>query len=386
MSSDSIPENSGSRPSLIFIETTVACDYRCRHCRASSQENPLPDQLSYEEVMNAIKGILEFGRPYPMVIFTGGNMLMRDRIRDIIDFTHKLGIPFSVSPSASPLLTPDFLRFIRKRGVRSLSLSMDGDYGGSHDWLRRSPGSHSLTLALIGDVIDAGIPVQVNTTIMKRNITELPYIAKSLVDSGVRTWELFFLIKTGRGLYEEDLTAEQIEDVNFWLASLETYGLNVRTVESPVFKRIVKQMEEGAVPPDSDLYQYLSSETVKIFGPRRKPSENSKTVQRASHPAGQGILFISQNGEVTPSGFLPVSCGNVKQTGIVEIFRKNRLLNDLRNRDGLKGKCGECRFKVVCGGSRARAFAYYGDPLAEDPGCVYHPSPTDLTYALGSKM
>ena len=385
MTLDSNPVNSGSRPSLIFIETTVACDYRCRHCRASSQENPLPDQLSYEQITNAIKGILEFGKPYPMVIFTGGNMLMRDRIRDIIDFTHKLGIPFSVSPSASPLLTRDFLRYIRNRGVKSLSLSLDGDYGGSHDWLRRSPGSHSLTVALISDVMEAGIPVQVNTTIMKRNLTELPYIAKFLVDCGVKTWELFFLIKTGRGLYEEDLTADQIEDVNFWLASLEKYGLTVRTVESPVFKRIKIQMAEGIAPPDTDLYKYLSSETANIFGSHHELSESSKT-HRPSHPAGQGILFISQNGDVAPSGFLPLSCGNVKQTSIAQIFRENELINDLRTREKLKGKCGECKFKVLYGGSRARAFAYYDDPLAEDPGCVYQPSPTDLTYISGSQV
>lgn len=358
------------KPTLIFFETTVACDYRCRHCRASTQSDPSPDQLSNDQLMKALDGIKKFGRPYPTVIFTGGNLLLRDGIRDIIRHAHDLGIPFSLSPSGSSLLTPDFLNFSLENSVRSYSLSIDGADGKTHDWIRRNPGSHSLTVSLIREIHELGIPVQVNTTVMKKNVKELPLIAKLLKDLGVKVWEVFFLIKTGRGLYEKDLTAQEIEDVNLWLATMEDYGITVRPVESPMFRRVRKQRAEGVVPESGPLYQKLNSMTVKLFG---EPHHRSREPLKGNPRPEFGMLFVSQNGNIYPDGFLPMPRGNVKTDGLADVYWNDKVVHELRLKDNLKGKCGYCDFRKICGGSRARAFSAYHDPYAEDPGCIYMP-------------
>lgn len=359
-----------SKPTLIFFETTVACDYRCRHCRASTEADPLPDQLNTEEMKQAIDGIKKFGAPYPMIIFTGGNFLMRDDIREIIKHAHDIGVPFSLSPSGSSLLTPDFLNFAKENNANSISLSIDGGDPKIHDWIRRNPGSFSLTLSVLRDMHTYGIPVQINTTVMKKNVKELPYIAKLVKDIGVKVWEVFFLIKTGRGLYERDLDPQSIEDVNAWLASIEDYGITVRTVESPMIKRIKKQKTEGKKLATGVLYDKLMDTTKELFG---EPVKISKDLPVNKPKVPFGMMFVAQNGNVFPDGFLPLPRGNVKEENLADIYQKDSVFEELRSKEFLKGKCGYCDYKDICGGSRARAYAAYHDPFAEDPGCIYMP-------------
>lgn len=371
MNNDNGSTSAKSKPTLIFIETTIACDYRCRHCRASTESDPRPDQLTTDEMKKAIDGIKKFGAPYPMVIFTGGNFLMRDDMREIIKHTHDAGIPFSLSPSGSSLLTPDFLNFSKENNASSISLSIDGGDPKIHDWIRRNPGSFSLTISVLRDMHSYGIPVQINTTVMKKNVKDLPYIAKLIKDLGIDVWEVFFLIKTGRGLYERDLDPQSMEDVNAWLASLEDYGITVRTVESPMIKRIIKQKREGKAISTGTLFEKLTAVTVNLFG---EPVRAVKKVQTESKPrAPFGLMFIAQNGNVFPDGFLPQARGNVKEENIADIYWNDSMFEELRSKEFLKGKCGYCDYKEVCGGSRARAYAAYHDPLAEDPACIYMP-------------
>lgn len=363
--------NDFPKPTLIFIETTTACDYRCRHCRASTQSEASPDQLSTTELKKAINGILKFGKPYPMVIFTGGNFLLRDDIRDIISYTNGLGIPFSLSPSGSSLLIPDFLNFSIENNVSSFSISIDGGEAKTHDWIRRNPGSYPLTVSLLREMKDMGINVQINTTVMKKNMKELPYIAKLMKDLHIDVWEVFFLIKTGRGVYERDLGPQALEDVNTWLSDLEDYGITVRTVESPMIKRIKKQKEENIELDTGELYRKLSTTTAQLFGEPapRKPARKKGQSQRKF-----GMMFVAQNGNVYPDGFLPFVCGNVKSESLADIYLNNDIFNRLRSNEHLKGKCGKCEYRDICGGSRSRAYATYKDPFAEDPGCIYVPA------------
>ena len=371
MESDSKRTSTKSKPTLIFLETTVACDYRCRHCRASTQSDPSPDEMTVDQVIHAIDGIKQFGKPYPTVIFTGGNLLMKDGIREIIKHTHDLDIPFSLSPSGSSLMTPDFLNFAVENSVKSFSLSIDGSEGKTHDWLRRNPGSLSLTISLLREIHAMGIPVQINTTVMKKNVKDLPFIAKLLKDLGVKIWEVFFLIKTGRGLYEKDLNPEEMEDVNLWLSTLEDHGITVRPVESPIFRRIRQQKTDGVELKGGALYEKLMSTTQEIFGnSHHKPKEPLKKGPRPEF----GLVFIAQNGDVYPNGFLPISRGNVKSENLAEIYWNDEMIHNIYSRNFLKGRCGECEYKHVCGGSRSRAYSTYKDPFAEDPACIYQPS------------
>lgn len=362
---------SKSKPTLIFFETTVACDYRCRHCRASTVSDPAPDELPADEIMHAIDGITHFGAPYPTVIFTGGNLLMKESIKEIISHTHELGIPFSISPSGTSLLTPDFINFSIENGVGSYSLSIDGAEAKIHDWIRRNPGSLNLTLTLIRELQEAGIQVQVNTTVMKKNLKNLPYVAKMLKDLGVKVWEVFFLIKTGRGLYEREISPEEMEDVDLWLSTLEDYGLSVRPVESPMLRRVRKQKSEGVMNEGGEIFKKLVKTTVELCGkPRGKQKEPLK---RGPKPEF-GMMFVAQNGDVYPNGFLPISRGNVKNKSLSDIYWNDEMINQINSKEFLKGRCGYCEYKNICGGSRARAYATYGDPFAEDPSCVYLPA------------
>lgn len=368
------------KPILIFFETTVACDYRCRHCRASTQADPAPDEMTTEQLKKAIEGITSFGKPYPMVIFTGGNFLLREDMRDIISYTNKLGIPYSLSPSGSSLITPDFLNFSVENNVSSYSISLDGCDGKTHDWIRRNPGSFSLTVSLLKEMKSKNINVQINTTVMKKNLKELPYVAKLLYDLEINIWEVFFLIKTGRGLYEKDLDPQSLEDVNVWLTDLEQYGITVRTVESPMINRIRKQKEQDAELITGDVYRKLKATTIELFGePPEKVAEKPKRRGKRDF----GMIFVAQNGNVYPDGFLPFVCGNVKTDSLTNIYWNQDIFGRIRSKEELKGKCGYCEFKDICGGSRSRAYASYKDPFAEDPGCTYIPAVPE-SYVTGA--
>ena len=356
-------------PLLIFWETTKACDLSCRHCRASALTEPLPDELNIGQSLSFIESMAGFGRPKPILILTGGNMLMKKGIDRILSKAKELGIPVSVSPSATDLLNADAFAMFRKYGVLSMSLSLDGSRKESHDWLRGFDGSFDRTVELFSEARVQHLTAQVNTTVFKRNVRELPEILEILIKSDIRTWEVFFLIHTGRGIDREDLSPQEYEDVNHWLVFASRYGVRIRTVESPIFRRIVIEEAEGKVYEGGELYRNLVADTMKILGePGKKPDPH--TVHTRD---GKGIIFVAHNGDVNPSGFLPVPVGNIKEKSIVEIYRKSDILLDLRNPKNLKGKCGTCNYNDICGGSRSRAYSYHGDFMESDPSCIYDP-------------
>ena len=361
-------------PSLVFIETTKACEYSCRHCRAESQSEPLPDELTTAELKNALDQIRELSDSPPEIVITGGDFLLRKDIREIISYASSIGLPFSASPAGSPLLTGDFMEFLRSRGVRSMSLSLDGIEEGTHDWLRRIPGSFDLTLNLLIEAKKIGINAQVNTTVIKRNIMELPNMVSILKDLGITTWEVFFLIKTGRGIKVQDISPDEYMQINRWLADLRDYGINVRTVEGPVFRVIKKVQEVQPEAVGTDLYGKLTEATVDLLGmpDHVKPAAYSGPQVRHF----RGTLFIGYNGDVYPSGLFTTKLGSLRRSSLSSIIRDGMDYLDPRKSGRLEGRCGRCGFREMCGGSRARALAYTGNPFAEDPACLYVPELT----------
>ena len=359
-------------PSLVFIETTKACEYSCRHCRAESQSNPLSDELATGELKDVLYQIRGLSDNPPEVVITGGDFLLRKDIKEIISYTNSIGLPFSVSPAGSPLLTVDFMEFLRSQNVRSMSLSLDGIAEGTHDWLRRIPVSYDLTLNLLIEAKRMGIKAQVNTTVIKRNIMELPNLISILRDLGIKTWEVFFLIKTGRGMKVEDVSPDEYMQVNRWLADLRDYGINVRTVEGPVF-RVIRKIEE--VQPEavgSELYQKLRKATIDLMG----MPDHFRPSPSAAPPMARyfrGTLFIGYNGDVYPSGLFNVKLGSIRESSLKEIVSEGVDYLDLRRPGRYEGRCGRCEFMEMCGGSRARSLAYTGNPFAEDPACLYMP-------------
>ena len=376
--------NYSQRPLLVFWETTKACPLSCRHCRANAILKPLPGELTTSEGKGLIEQVADFGKPTPVLILTGGDPLTRGDLFELIDYAKSLGVPVAVSPTVSErLLDGEVIGELRR--VHSVSISLDGASPVTHDYIRNREGVFNLTIRAISTLLSGGVRVQVNTTLMKLNVHELPLIVKTLRDLGVYTWEVFFLIHVGRGIELEALTPEETEDVVNVLYDVSKHGFTVRTVEAPFYRRVTLTryaLENGIInmePKLGPLYRQLHEGMVKVIGPEPPKLAKKPTVARTRD--GDGIIFVAYNGDVSPSGFLPIRLGNVREESLVKIYRENPTLQRIR-RGEYGGRCGRCEFRFICGGSRARAYAEYGDPLAEDPACVYEPGsvklPTDL--------
>lgn len=360
--------NYDEKPILIFWETTKACDLACKHCRASALVDPLPDEMSLDQSLAFLEQVTEFGKPYPVVIMTGGDVMKKKGLREILSLARDLDIPVSLSPSATPLLNESSFSMMREMNVRSLSLSLDGATPSTHDWLRGLSGTFDRTMKLIEKISKEGFTLQINTTVFKRNVYELPSLLKILLENGVKTWEVFSLIRTGRGIDREDLEPREYEDVFNYLEFASRYGITVRTVEAPFFRRIILERQESDFV-GGKLYIDLVKMTSEMLGEPMGHSRGHTTYTRD----GKGVIFVAHNGDVNPSGFLPIPLGNVKERSIVDIYRNNETLIKLRDHRNLKGRCGICEYGDICGGSRARAYSYFNDIFQEDPRCLYIP-------------
>jgi radical SAM protein len=356
------------RPMLVFWETTRACLLACKHCRASATAEALPGELSTAEGKEFIDQVAGFGRPYPILILTGGDCLLRSDIFELVDYAKGLGIPVALSPSVTPMLTPDMIKKIVDSGVKAVSISLDGSHAKTHEGVRGIEGHFAKTVEAIRALSSAGLTVQINTTVMRANVGELAEIAQIVSEAGAHIWEVFFLVQVGRGEVTEAITAEEHEDICHFLFDASQYGFIVRTVEAPFFRRIVKCRIAGDPAPDTELYRTLAAQLVDLMGP---PTSRLRAHTTATRD-GKGIVFIAYDGEVYPAGFLPHGLGNIRTKSIADIYRDNALLVQIRA-SNFSGRCGYCDYADLCGGSRARAYAANGDALGEDPACTYIP-------------
>lgn len=359
--------NFNEKPILVFWETTRACDLACRHCRAEAIPEPLPGELTTEEGMALIEQIEAFGQPYPILILTGGDALKRSDLFELIAFARKKGIRVSIAPSVTPLLNPQTILKMADYGVDGISLSLDGANPETHDNLRGYPGTWANTIAMAKCAVKSGLKLQINTTVMEHNVVELPAILQVIKDIPADVWEVFFLIQTGRGIELNELSARVSESVCHFLYQASRYGITVRTVEAPYFRRIVHQYEKGNIEMPDLLAHQLNKDLYNRMG---KPT-HIPMARSAGTRDGKGILFISYCGDVSPSGFLPVVASNVRDNNLSNIYTNDSLFVQLRNTSSFKGRCGICSYVDACGGSRARAYSSTQDPMEEDPCCIY---------------
>lgn len=379
-----------ARPILVFWESTRACLLSCQHCRAEAIDKALPGEFTTGEARSFIDELPSFGKPSPVLIITGGDAFMRDDLIELVGHARERGLPVALSPSISPRLTEEVLTGVRDLGVKTLSISVDGASPAVHDSIRGIPGHFEQTVEALRSLVDMGFTIQVNTTVMKDNMAEMADVLKVLLDTGVLIWEVFFLVHVGRGSDVRELSAHEHEDVVHFLHDASRYGILVRTVEAPFFRRVVTWRSEDGPEVDtateyglSPLYASLRTRLLERAGPPATPPR----IRTSGTRDGKGIIFVGYEGTVYPAGFLPVPLGNVKQQSLVDIYRNTPLLRSIRAAS-FGGRCGECEFADLCGGSRARAFASQGDPLAEDPACAYTPNAGRhfLTSELGSQI
>jgi radical SAM protein len=370
------------RPFLVIWETTMACDLACRHCRAEAIPENDPLSLTSREGRTLLDQIEGFGRPRPLVILTGGDPFKREDIFELVAYGTEIGLPIAVSPSGTPLLTRDNLLRLRDAGAKAISLSIDGSTPEIHDAFRGVDGSFRMTVDGWRAAREIGLKLQLNTTLTRYNLYDLPNIFRLAQDIGVMTWSVFFLVPTGRGKVEDEVSPTEYEDVMHWLYDASKL-MSVKTTEGHHYKRVVLQRslldQKGLDPAETlglgETYRRLLAafKQVADFSNARLVEEDRTRRPPMHVNAGNGFVFISRRGEVYPSGFMPISSGNVRNTSLVDVYRDSPLFRDLRDPDKLEGRCGRCEFKHVCGGSRSRAYAITGNPLAEEPFCTYQP-------------
>ncbi len=361
------------RPMLVFWETTRACALACRHCRASATMQALPGELTTEQGKNLIDQVAGFGRPYPILVLTGGDCLMRPDLFELVDYATELGLPTALSPSVTPTLNAEMIEKIVASGVKAVSISLDGAIAATHEGVRGIPGHFDDTVRAIRALSTAGLTVQVNTTVMRANVDELADVAALIADAGASIWEVFFLVQVGRGVSTEAVSALEHEEICHFLFDASRHGFIVRTVEAPFFRRVVARRRAGDPAPGTPRYLALTERLETLMG---RPIGLPRA-QTASTRDGKGIVFVAYDGEVYPAGFLPLGLGNVLATPLAEIYRDNALLKQIRATE-FTGRCGSCDYADLCGGSRARAYADSGDPLGEDPACPYQPAAAAL--------
>jgi AdoMet-dependent heme synthase len=356
--------NFDQRPMLVFWETTRACLLACRHCRASATTVPPPGELSHAEGRALIDQVAGFGRPHPILVLTGGDCLMRPDLFDLVDHATSLGVPVALSPSVTPLLG-DMVDQIAASGVKAVSVSLDGASPATHDGIRGIGGHFDATVAAMRGLVASGITVQVNTTVMRANARELADVARLVAETGCHIWEVFFLVHVGRGVATAAISPGEHESVCHFLYNASGYGFVVRTVEAPFFRRVVTERRAGGSPPQTLLYGLLARRLQAMLGPpTRLPNAHTSPTRD-----GKGIVFVAHDGEVHPAGFLPLGLGNIRDRSLSDIYRNDPLLMDIRAAR-FTGRCGQCEYADLCGGSRARAYAATGDPLGDDPACV----------------
>ena len=350
-------------PLVAIWEVTQACDLICSHCRACAQPLRHPQELSMAEAQRLIDEIAAMR--VPIFVLTGGDPLKRADIFELVEYATRQGVRTSLSPSATPLLTPAATAELKRRGLVRMALSLDGSTAEIHDAIRGVPGSFQRTREALRWAQEVRLPVQINTTISRRNIGDIDTLAALLEHIGIVLWSVFFLIPTGRGRVEDLPSGPEFEEVFEKLYNTaRRVKFHIKTTEAPHYRRLVLQRNGDA---RQGQRAHGLPETAEAF--------NSDLIAKARTGIsdGKGFVFISHIGEVFPSGFLPLSAGNVREQSLADIYQNSSLFVGLRDTSQLKGKCGLCEFRDLCGGSRARAFALTGDPLAEEPCCIYRP-------------
>ncbi|MEU7985047.1 TIGR04053 family radical SAM/SPASM domain-containing protein [Streptosporangium canum] len=363
-------------PFIVIWEATRACPLACLHCRAEAVPDRHPLELTTGEAYRLIDQVAAFGTPAPLFVITGGDPFERPDLFDLVRYGRSQGLAPAVSPSATPALTPGNLVRLREAGAAAISLSLDGASAPVHDAFRGYDGVFTHTLRAWRAAREAGLKVQINTTVTSHNLSSLPDIARLVRDEGALLWSVFFLVPTGRGRALSALSPTQVEDVLHFLYDLGT-AIPVKTTEAHHFRRVAVQR---LVLAERGVDHAGALALGPLYRTLRRQAEQGGLIeeQRTRRPpvdvnAGRGFVFVSHTGTVHPSGFLPVGAGSVRERPLTDIYRSAPLFTGLRDPDRLRGRCGACEFRTICGGSRSRAYACSGDVFGEEPWCAYQP-------------
>jgi AdoMet-dependent heme synthase len=369
--------NYDESPFLAIWEVTQSCDLACKHCRAAAQPIPHPDQLTNPEARALIDQIAEM--QVPIFVLTGGDPLKRADVFELIEYAAGKGVKVALTPSATPLLTREAVFKLKEAGLVRLGISLDGSTAEIHDAFRGLPGAWARTIQAVEWANEAGIPIQVHTTISRHNAHDLDNLCALFEKLAIVMWNVFFLVPVGRGQLNDLLSGKEFEQAFARIYELsQRVEFQIKTTEAMHYRRYLLQhnLEErrqGHGHGNKPGHPHRGGGAYEAGAPTAEAALRNRSWATRRVNDGKGFLFISHVGNVYPSGFLPIQAGNIRQTPLSEIYRNAPIFRALRDTSQLQGKCGACEYKEICGGSRARAFALTGNPLAAERCCIYQP-------------
>lgn len=341
------PMDFNQSPLLVIWEATQSCDLACTHCRASAQPERDPDELTTEDGYRLLQEIKQFGNP--LMVFTGGDPLKRPDFFDLARYSVECGLRTNVTPSATPLLTAEAIDRFKNCGISRMAIGLDGPDAPTHDGFRGIEGTYEQSLFALRHAQEIGLDTQVQTTLTRQNISKLAKIAEIVGEVQAKMWSLFFPVNG-------DLAAADYEEVFAFLYDISKVApFDVKTTEGMHYRRYIAQR-------------------LKAEHGGRGGANGRLLWRTAGVSDGRGFVFVSHTGQIFPSGFLPISAGNVRRDSIVDVYRNSSLFTILRDPSAMVGKCSHCEYHKICGGSRARAYALTGNYLEADPRCTYQPS------------
>jgi AdoMet-dependent heme synthase len=367
--------NFDEAPFLAIWEVTQSCDLACKHCRAAAQPIAHPDQLTTAEGKALIDQIADMH--VPIFVLTGGDPLKRLDLYELIRYAASKDVKVAVTPSATPLLTREAIFKMKEAGVVRLGISLDGSSPEIHDNFRGLPGAWVRTIKAVEWANEAGIPIQVHTTISRHNAHDLDNLCNLFEKLAIVMWNVFFLVPVGRGQLGDLLSGEEFEQVFGKIYELShKVSFQIKTTEAMHYRRYLLQnnLQERRM---GHGHSHAASHSYEPGTPMADAQTRTSNWATRRVNDGKGFLFVSHMGNVYPSGFLPIHAGNIRETPLSDIYRNSPIFKSLRDTSKLEGKCGACEYKEICGGSRARAYAVTGDPLAQEPCCIFQPKNWD---------
>ena len=332
---------------MVAWNLTRRCNLECAHCYISAGPSESAErELTTAECRRIASEILELS-PAPLFILSGGEPLLRDDLEEIASHAVRRGATVVVGTNGT-LLTDDRIARLVDAGVSGVAVSVDSLDPHRHDNFRHGAGALEATTAALARLRAHRLDFIVQTTATKGNRAEIGRVAEWSADQGAVSFNLYFLVATGRGARLTDLAPDEYEAL---LGDLVEYHdrylgrMMVRAKCAPQFMRVLHQRS-----PASPVLAY-----------------------ETRCPCGTQYCRITPDGALTPCPYIPTPAGDLRRNSFGEIWRDAPLFNELRS-GTLGGKCGRCEYRKLCGGCRARALALEDDLLAADPSCVYEPS------------
>jgi len=364
----STAETIAPRLQVVAWEITRRCNLLCAHCRASAVDEPYEGELSTEECMHLVDDILAVGKP--ILILSGGEPLMRHDVFELAKYATGRGLRVALGTNGT-LITREVAQRCKEAAISRIGVSLDFPASDLQDEFRGKAGAFEAAIRGIEECQRAGLEIQINTTVTSMNARYLDELLSMSLDMGAVAFHPFMLVPTGRGkgLSDVELPPEEYERILNWVYDKQLElgdRIFIKPTDAPHYFRIVSQRKRRG-----DKVEIAPSGSYRLAG--HPGSLNSFT---RGCLAGVSFCFISHRGRVQGCGYFDVEAGNIRKEGFARVWNDSPLFRELRDLSNLKGKCGICEYKRVCGGCRARAYETTGDWLAPEPYCVYEPRGT----------